>query len=476
MSAISDLLSSAFSELIYDKPPQDAPAQEEGKPPARKKSYEPVREGTAPAGSLAEFDRVLGMLESSDSRTKARGIGALGSISDENRIACVAIFSRNPEARKAAVKRLRGSPSLLAIIFSESLFHDTSLSALGELSEALGELKDEKALVTLACNHSDRKTRRKALDSVKDVKWLIEIAYSSRYEDSRWDAIERLKALRVDIDHEDLRQDDTLVGLADQLVKSSASEEEVIEDMRIMLENLKYLDNMSKGRRDEFEEVIRDNIASYYNILKSIATSSRHDKARDIALDGMSSDVTFLAEVAQHAEYQETASKAVDMLASLMSGRTEPQALALVASMSNDSQRRARAVARIDNPQMLKHVVKHSRFEDSRMSAAHKLASMIERIDDAESLRLVIAFARESKNRELAEKRIQELLSSRPAAPEAAPPQEVDAAAKAPAAKAKPRKEEQAPAAPASIERMEPVRAGQQGGGLLGLLRDLIGI
>jgi hypothetical protein len=77
--------------------------------------------------------------------------------------------------------------------------------------------------------------------------------------------------------------------------------------------------------------------------------------------------------------------------------------------MSNDSDKRAKALNRIKDEQMLKHVCKFSRYDDSRIAAAHKLAALVEKIEDPEALRLVLAYAKESKNRPLAEKRIEEL-------------------------------------------------------------------
>src|SRR5262249_429023 len=152
----------------------------------------------------------------------------------------------------------------------------------------------------------------RALSRIRDIKWLLETAYGSKFEDTRWEAIEQLRDMRVDIDKGDLRRDETLSGLADQLVKSSTSEGEGVEDMEIMLDNVRYLDAASRARKnDEFADVIKDNLAAYVNTLKSIATSSRHASARMLAVKGMKDDQSMLAEVAQHAEYEDTAKCAV---------------------------------------------------------------------------------------------------------------------------------------------------------------------
>jgi hypothetical protein len=495
MSAISDLIGSAFSELMYDKKEKKAEeAQEEEKQEepkkgvSGKKSYETIRETIGDPGSLAEFDRILGMLESNDSATRARGIAALDKMSDENRLACIAIFSKNPEARKAVMKRLRKRASLLDIVFSESLFRDTSAAAMEELASMLGDIEDQKVLTTLVCYHKDKRTRMKALSSIKDVKWLIEVAYSSRFEDSRWESIERLKDLNVDIDKEDLRQDDTLAILADQLVKSSISGDEIVEDMQIMLENVRYLQSISRNRgSDQFSDIVRDNLCSYQRILRSLATSSRHKEAREMALKGMEDDTAQLAEVAQHAEYEDTAAKAVDMLSVSMSGRSEPQALALVAAMSNDSDKRAKAVAKIQNAQMLKHVVKFSQYEDSRIAAAYRLAGFIDQLDDAESLRLVIAYARESKNRELAERRIRELEGAHASGKEKILEEVANpATGKRPSPKAErmlesidrldERAEHEEEPREIQKERIAIEPEGSGGSGLWGLLKELLGI
>ncbi|MFN7990766.1 MAG: hypothetical protein U0R44_01270 [Candidatus Micrarchaeia archaeon] len=483
MSAISDFLSSAFSELFYDREPAlgqtpvKQPPAEEMRKSIKRRGYESIPESISQSGSLAEFDRILGMLESGDTRTKAKAIGALDQISDDNRISCVAIFSKNQEARKAAMNKVKGKPSLLNIIFFESLFRDSSSEALDQLASMMEELKDQRSFCTLACNHRDRKTRMKALASITDVKWLLELAYSSRFEDTRWQAIERLKDMRVDIDREDLRHDDTLSVIADQLVKSSLEEGQIVEDMEILLENVRYLDNLSRTEKsNEFIDIIRDNVASYYGTIRSIATSSRHKKAREIAVKGMSGDSMMLAEIAQHSEYEDTAEMAIDSIASAMGSRTEPQCLALVASMSSDSEKRSKAVARLDNVQTLKHVVKYSVFEDSRIGAAHRLASMVNQLEDPEALRLVIAYARDSKNRELAEAKIIQLdgrEASRPAVkPEPAPAKE--AKKPEPEKKAEPQKPE------AALRRHNEADyspgAGSGGGGIWGAIKELIGI
>src|SRR4030095_3692805 len=370
MSAISDLLNSAFSELIYDK--KNGKTEEKAETPVdegKLKKNETIRETIEEPGSLAEFDRVLGMLESNDPNIKSRGMVELDKMSDENRLACVAIFSKNPQARSAAISKLKKKAALLEVVFSESLFTDSSESALSELASMIDDLSDQKALVTVACNHRDRRIRMKALSSVKEVKWLIDAAYASRYEDTRWEAIERLSDMHVDIDKEDLRQDDTLTVLADQLVKSSISAEEIIADMQVILENVRFLENIARSRKNYgFSDNTKDTLESYQKALRSIAMFSRHKQARDMALKGMEEDPAQLAEVAQHSEYEDTASMAVDML--LVNSKAEPQALALVAAMSNNSDKRSRAVARLQSAQMLKHVVKFSKYEDSRIAAA----------------------------------------------------------------------------------------------------------
>ncbi|MEW6721832.1 MAG: hypothetical protein AB1324_01065, partial [Candidatus Micrarchaeota archaeon] len=234
MSAISEMLSSAFSELIYEK-------KEDGQKGGRKEEpekkdfpgedVETIRETIDEPGSLAEFDKVIGMLESRDPKTVSRAVASIGRISDEGRLALIAIFSKNPEGRKAAMARLKGKPALLEMVFSESLSRETSSEALELLASMLDSLDDRRALCALVCNHRDRKVRMRALGMIKDVKWLIDIAYASKFEDARWEAIERLKDRKVDIDKEDLRQDDTLGLIADALVKSSITEEEVVEYM-----------------------------------------------------------------------------------------------------------------------------------------------------------------------------------------------------------------------------------------------------
>ncbi|MEW6722750.1 MAG: hypothetical protein AB1324_05810, partial [Candidatus Micrarchaeota archaeon] len=187
--------------------------------------------------------------------------------------------------------------------------------------------------------------------------------------------------------------------------------EEVVEYMGIMLENVRYLEGITRARSDEFGDIVRDNLSAYQRILKEIATFSRHKEAREMALKGMEDDTPLLAEIAQHSEYEDTAERSVEMLSSALSGKSEPQALALVAALSPDSERRAKAVSKLQNPQMLKHVIKFSRHEDSRVAAANKLAAAVESLDDAESLRLIVAYARESRNRERAERRIKELVA-----------------------------------------------------------------
>ncbi len=422
MSAISDFLSSAFSELFYEKDqpsgsarrvPQ-APELVEERPAEknegfRRKGYDTMPEPISAQGSLAEFDRVLSMLESGDSRVTSRALSAIEGISDDNRLACIAIFSKNPEARKAALDLVGKKPYALAVIFSESLYRDTKGAAMTALSSMVEGIAEQRVLAVLASNHKEKRIRMRALSSVKEIKWLLDIAYASRFEDSRWEAIERLRDMNVDIDKEDLRHDETLSDLADQLVRSSTPEEDVVEDMEIMLDNIRYLQGSRGKRSDAFSDVIRDNMSAYVNTLKSIATSCRHSQARELALSGLEDDPALLAEVAQHGEYEDTASQAVDKIAANVSGKSEPQCLALVGCMSGSSEKRARAVSKLDNAEMLKHVVKYSQFEDSRIAAAHKLASMISQLEDPESLRLVIAYAKESKNRDLAERRIAEL-------------------------------------------------------------------
>ncbi|HSB47137.1 MAG TPA: hypothetical protein VLD37_03920 [Candidatus Bilamarchaeum sp.] len=459
MKSLKELFSSAMSELILDeKKEEPVQAKEE-----QIQKFQTISEQKMDGNSLSDFDRILEMLESENTASRNKGIRSLENLSEDNRLLCIAIFSRNAEARMAALDRISKNPELLSTVYSESKFRDTSEAAMQKLVAMMERLKSQRALALIAGNHPDRDKRMRALRQIKEANALLEVAYNSRFEDGRWEAIGSLKDLKIDIGQDDLRHDDTLMSLADQLVKSSTSEEEIIEDMGIILENVKYLQGMKKG--DEFGGIVADNLSAYRRILRGIATSSKHPQARALAIKGMSSDTDMLAEIAQHSEYEDSAQLAVEMIASGI-GQADPQALALVASMSSDGEKRSKAITRLKDEQMLKHVCKFSRYEDSRMAAAHKLAAIVEKIDDPESLRLVLTYAKESKNRALAERRIDEITNK---APKELPKIEITARSEPAKVMEVP---EKAPE-PAQERKSEPQPAG---GGLLAMLKELIGI
>lgn len=448
-----------MSELVLDHK-EEQPREEK-----MEVKYPTMPEQKMDGNSLSDFDRILEMLESNNSAIREKGIAALGGLSEDNRIACIAIFSKNAEARSAALEKISGSPELLSTVYSESKFRDTSEAAMQKLVSMMEKLKSQRALALIASNHKDKEKRMRALRELKDANALLEVAYSSRFEDGRWEAIESLKDMKIDIGKDDLRHDDTLMSLADQLVKSSTTEAEIIEDMEIILENVKYLQGIKKN--DEFSGIVADNLSAYRRILRGIATSSKHPQARALAIKGMSSDNDILAEIAQHAEYEDSAQLAIEMIASGL-GQADPQSLALVASMSRDGDKRTKALNRIKDEQMLKHVCKFSRFEDSRISAAHKLAAIVEKMEDTEALRLVLTYAKESKNRILAERRIEELTNK---APREIPKLEITRAEIV--SKNEPVKSE--PRTQVVLER-NPEPAPVSGGGFWGMLKELIGI
>lgn len=454
MKSIRDIFSSAVSELVLD---------EGQKGEAKKEEAAPVPEGKSEPGSLAEFDRIMGMLESANGETRAKGLSAMEKLGG-NRLACVAIFSSNAEARKAALERLSDSPDLLCAIFSETRFRDASSGAL----KALEGKKTPGALAIVASNHPDRERRMKALKEISDADALLEVAYGSKFEDSRWEAIAILRGRKIDIGMDDLRHDDTLMVLADQLVKSTASEEEAVEDMEIILENVRYLEGAKKG--DEFGGIIADNLSAYKRIMRSAATSSKHPKARLLSVKGLSGDMDMLSEIAQHSEYEDSARLAVEQIGASLS-QADRMPLALVACMSKSAEQRSRAVSRLKDPQMLKHVCRFSEYPDSRGQAAAKLANLAEKIEDPETLRMVLAYARDEKGREAAEKRLSGLPHKAPGAV-LQPLPKLEYAPEA--REAEP--ERKAEPAPQQAPR-EPEPGGPNGGkGLIQLLKELIGI
>ena len=457
-----------MSELVLDQKEVEAQPKEE----KMQVKYSTIPEQKMDGNSLSEFDRILEMLESGNSSMREKGIAALEKLSEDNRIACIAIFSNNADARNAALERISKNPELLSTVFSESKFRDTSGAAMQKLVAMMEKLKSQRALALIASNHKDREKRMRALRELKDANALLEVAYSSRFEDGRWEAIGNLKDMKIDIGKDDLRHDDTLMSLADQLVKSSTTEAEIIEDMEIILENVKYLQGMKKS--DEFGGIIADNLSAYRRILRGIATSSKHLQARALAIKGMSTETDMLAEIVQHSEYEDSSQMAVEIIASGINS-ADPQSLALVASMSNDGYKRTKALNRIKDEQMLKHVCKFSRFDDSRIAAAHKLAALVERIEDTEALRLVLTYAKESKNRGLAERRIEELTNK---TPKEIPKIEITKM-ETKSEPAKEKSEAKETRTEFVIERKpepQPLFQQKSGGGLWGMLKELIGI
>ena len=394
MKSIKDMFSSAVSELVLDD------SSKKAEPQAGKKETPPAEKSEP--GSLSDFDRIMGMLESGSKQTRDKAFSELGSLASE-RLACVAVFSKNSEAREAALERISANTDLICAVFAETRYKDTSDKALEMLVS--GE-HTPRSNALIASSHPSRERRMRALKEIKDANALLEVAYGSRFEDARWEAISALKYMKIDIGLDDLRHDDTLMGLADQLVKSSATEEDVIADMEIILENVEFLQEM-KGS-GEFAGVIADNLSSYKRVLRSTATSSKHPKARTLAVKGVSPDIDMLSEIAQHSEYEDSSRLAVERIGSSLA-QAGPMALALVASMSKEGELRTRALSKLKDAEMLKHVCKFSEYEDSRFLAATKMGGMVERIDDIESLRLILVYAKDAKGRAAAEKRMASL-------------------------------------------------------------------
>src|SRR5271157_1213028 len=94
------------------------------------KRMDAIRQETFEWDPHADFDKLLETLDSLNPDAREHGFKMLDGLVDENKVACVAIFSKNKDARDAAIERLERNPELLSIIYSESQYKDTSEEAL----------------------------------------------------------------------------------------------------------------------------------------------------------------------------------------------------------------------------------------------------------------------------------------------------------------------------------------------------------
>ncbi len=409
------MLSNAFSEFVIEDKIEDEEdfVESTEQKTAKKASFsrskkskdaEPERLSRPKKDDpYAAFDEILAK---SSGKAKAN----LEKLSDSNKVACVAMFSKNDEARKSAVEIVGDNPELLSIICAESQYKDSAKLALDKLTELENKLENPRSLATLACNCNDKKKRLESVRKIKEISALLDVAYGSRFEDSRWEAISMLKEMGIDIDDSDLKHDETLVGSMRRLIKSSATQEEIVNEMGTLLDNVSYLQTLyESGKHHEFRDVVHDNIESYNSMIKNIAISSKYEEARQLALKGLSENESCLMEIAQHSEYEETAESAISSLSSKLDKIRDSQIRALIASLGPNSQKRARALEKIDDEAMLRHVIQHTKYDGMKYAAAARLAMMIDRLNDPESLRLVLAFCTDPKKRQIAEKRIKEL-------------------------------------------------------------------
>jgi len=484
LSRLSTVLSSAFSEFVIpeedasddffdasarDVAPKQNPAQKRERFKKAKKASPARSESIAPNLKTDDPYDAFNSLLSGD-RTASIESLPLGA-----QVACVAMFSKDEGSRLAAVERSAQDIDMLSIICQEARFADSSRSALSKLVAMCDGLQSPRALSIIASKSMDREKRMAAVMRLKDVSALLDVAYGARFEDSRWAAINMLREMGIEIDESDLKHDDTLVGSMQRLIKSSVKEDEIVEEMGTLLDNVKHLESLEKGgKHQEFRSVLSDNISSYKSMIQNIAISSRYPQARDLALKGLSQSPESLMEIAQHAEYEETADMAIASLSAKMDKLKESKARALVASLAKEEVKRARALERIDEEKWLRHIVRHTDFEDVRAAAASRLAMRIDKLEEPESLRIVLAYCPDARKREQAEKRMGELHSKARSLPQKKRKVIEDI-----------KKDEDPfgasldpndPWAAAPSERASPISDRRKGRGLIGMLKELIGL
>jgi len=341
--------------------------------------------------TMATLRRINALLESQGFE---RAIAEIQSLDDTVAAAVYSAYGNTAAVRMAALRCASKDEEALASIVLETPYCDTAKAAMDLLESVPETQRGQAAWTVIASRHQNSQKRKESMARIHDPELLLEVAFSSKYEDSRWEAISRLRALSKEPDPERLRKSISDHVTAERFMRSEWSQDELMDYIARINANIDML-RQSDGdtRSEEMQSVAMHLLSLYTGVLKKLVISSRLPPIRLAAVNGLAADGKALADVILASEHEDSVYAAMDELSALVEKLEDQKTLAVIAIFSRKAKQRNDAMEKVTDAAILQLIATHAKSEDTRKAAANRMAYRIEDFNDPQSLRLIIRYA-----------------------------------------------------------------------------------
>ncbi|MGV8085674.1 MAG: hypothetical protein ACP5N9_05480 [Candidatus Bilamarchaeum sp.] len=354
------------------------------------KTFEKAHANNETETELSNIEKIENALENEDYREVENGLDALRQIEDTFWLEYFAATSENKQAREIAIEMLENKERSLRAITMASEFADTRNEALVKLGSMLDQINDPATRALVAKNHPNKDKRISAIKSISDNSLITDVIKTSKYEDSRWEGVKKLRGNGTNVATEYLDRKYSLINLFDAVL-----ENENTQSTDLILQNLDAIKGVLKDKNEgEVSESANKALGFYKEVLACIAARSKNAKSRQAALEALDGDYKKLRMVATSSGYRDSADAAIEKLGSMLSTINDNETLALIANHSSDEQLRRSAIAKINDPATLKELAKFSRKQEIRNIAIDKISHL----SDDESAEIISKIAKEKRS------------------------------------------------------------------------------
>ena len=354
------------------------------------KSFESAHQNNETETELSNIEKIENSLESEDYREVDSGLEALRAVEDTFWLEYFAATSENKQAREIATDMLQNKERSLRAITIASEFADTRNDALVKLGSMIDKIDDPSTKALIAKNHPDKNKRLIAIKTISDNSIISEVVKTSKYEDSRWEGLRKLRLSGTKLSPEYLERKYSLMNLFDAVL-----ENENTQSTDLILENVDSIKEVLKNKNEaEIFESATKALGFYKEVLACIASRSKNAKSRQSALDCLGNDYKKLSAVANNSLYRDSTDAAIEKLGSMLENIHDTDTLSLIATHSNDEQVRRDAIAKITDLETLKEIAKFCRRPEIKNIAINKISHF----RDAEAEEIISKIAKEKRS------------------------------------------------------------------------------
>lgn len=353
------------------------------------KTFEKAHLENDTEAELSNIEKIENSIESEDYQEVENGLEMLRGVEDTFWLEYFAATSENKQAREIATQLLDRQEKSLRAITIASEFADTRNDALVRLGSMLDQINDPATKALVAKNHPQKEKRLSAIKTINESSIISEIARSSKYEDSRWSSLLKLKSQGGVIDNL-LERKYSLINLFDAVL-----ENENTKSTELIVENLDAVREVLKGKNEQEISQSASKAAGFYKeVLACIACRSKNPKSRQSALESLNNDYKKLSMVASNSSYRDSTDVAIGKLGSMLDQISDSETLALVANHHQDEQIRRDAISKISDAEVLRKIAKFSRKPEIKNIAIAKISHL----SDDESATIIDRIAKEKRS------------------------------------------------------------------------------